>query len=97
MRHWAFLKFHAREDKGVKPLASPGYCLDFEKPLVELERQIRRLEIRCRKNIDMSEEIRRLQEKADQIKQEIYSNLTTWQRIQIARHQSAQPSWTMWV
>ena len=73
--------------KGVKPLASPGYCLDFEKPLVELERQIEEIKkFAAEKNIDMSEEIRRLQEKADQIKQEIYSNLTTWQRIQIARH-----------
>jgi acetyl-CoA carboxylase carboxyl transferase subunit alpha len=68
-------------------LASPGYCLDFEKPLVELERQIEEIKkFAAEKNIDMSEEIRRLQEKADQIKQEIYSNLTTWQRIQIARH-----------
>ena len=73
--------------KGVKPLASPGYCLDFEKPLVELERQIEEIKkFAAEKNIDMSEEILRLQEKADQIKQEIYSNLTTWQRIQIARH-----------
>jgi len=61
--------------------------LDFEKPLVELERQIEEIKkFAAEKNIDMSEEIRRLQEKADQIKQEIYSNLTTWQRIQIARH-----------
>ncbi|HOQ24558.1 MAG TPA: acetyl-CoA carboxylase carboxyltransferase subunit alpha [Bacillota bacterium] len=68
-------------------MASPGYCLDFEKPLVELERQIEEIKkFAAEKNIDMSEEIRRLQEKADQIKQEIYSNLTTWQRIQIARH-----------
>lgn len=68
-------------------LGSPIYNLDFEKPLVELERQIEEISrFAAEKNLDMSEEIGRLQAKADQISRDIYTNLTPWQRIQIARH-----------
>lgn len=68
-------------------LASSLYNLEFEKPLVELERQIEEIQkFAAEKELDMSEEIQRLQTKAEQIKKEIYSNLTPWQRVQIARH-----------
>lgn len=68
-------------------LGSPIYNLDFEKPLVELERQIEEIrQFATEKNLDMSDEINRLQAKADQISRDIYTNLTPWQRIQIARH-----------
>lgn len=73
--------------KGVKPLASPGYSLEFEKPLLELERQIEEIKsFAAEKNLDMTDEVQRLQEKSEKIRKEIYSGLTTWQRIQIARH-----------
>lgn len=68
-------------------LGSPIYSLDFEKPLVELERQIEEIRrFAAEKNLDMSDEVTRLQAKADQISRDIYTNLTPWQRIQIARH-----------
>jgi len=61
--------------------------LDFEKPVLELERRIEELKtFSSEKNIDVSEEIKRLEKKADQIKHEIFSKLSAWQRVQIARH-----------
>lgn len=61
--------------------------LDFEKPILELERKIEELKrFSSDKQIDVSEEIKTLEKKADQIKKEIFTNLTAWQRIQIARH-----------
>lgn len=61
--------------------------LEFEKPVVELERRIEELKaFSTDKQIDVSEEIKRLEKKALQIKKDIYGNLTPWQRVQIARH-----------
>lgn len=61
--------------------------LDFEKPILELERKIEELKrFSSDKQINVSEEIKTLEKKADQIKKEIFTNLTAWQRIQIARH-----------
>jgi len=61
--------------------------LDFEKPILELERKIEELRsFISDKKIDLSSEIKRLEEKLIKLKKEIYENLTAWQRIQIARH-----------
>ncbi|MEX2580423.1 MAG: acetyl-CoA carboxylase carboxyltransferase subunit alpha [Verrucomicrobiales bacterium] len=62
--------------------------LEFEKPIVNLERQL--LELRDRaadSDIDMSSEMKRIEDKLRKTKTEIYRNLTPWQRVQIARHQ----------
>lgn len=64
-----------------------GTGLDFEKPILELERRIQELKsFSSEKEIDVSEEIKKLEKKAEQIKKEIFNNLTAWQRVQIARH-----------
>ena len=61
--------------------------LEFEKPIIELEQKISELKgFSAHKDIDISSEIKRLDEKLSQIKKEIYDNLTPWQRVQIARH-----------
>lgn len=63
----------------------PG--LDFEKPILELERKIDELKgFTTRQDIDISGEIKRLEEKLAAIKKDIYENLTPWQRVQLARH-----------
>lgn len=63
----------------------PG--LDFEKPIIELERKIEELKgFTAREDINMSGELKKLEAKLAQIKQEIYENLTPWQRVQLARH-----------
>lgn len=62
--------------------------LPFEKPLLELRNKISELKrFTEEKDIDLSEEISRLEEKARNLAKEIYGNLTPWQRVQIARHQ----------
>ena len=63
----------------------PG--LDFERPIIELEKKIEELKgFTAHKDIDISGEIARLEEKLNVIKKEVYDNLTPWQRVQIARH-----------
>jgi acetyl-CoA carboxylase carboxyl transferase subunit alpha len=63
----------------------PG--LDFEKPIIELERKIEELKGLSKKgDMDISGEVKTLEEKLAHIKKEVYSALTAWQRVQIARH-----------
>ena len=60
---------------------------DFEKPIIELERDIERLKnLPDGRAADVTAEICSLQEKLDSMRREIYGNLTPWQRVQIARH-----------
>lgn len=61
--------------------------LDFEKPIIELEKKIEELKsFIADKNIDLSSEVSRLEDKLKQLTRETYGNLTAWQRVQIARH-----------
>lgn len=61
--------------------------LDFEKPISELELKIRELEsLSESNNIDVSEEITVLTKKLQDTKKKVYSELTAWQRVQLARH-----------
>jgi acetyl-CoA carboxylase carboxyl transferase subunit alpha len=61
--------------------------LDFEKPIFELEKKIQELRhFVSEKRIDLSSEVRRLEEKLDHLKKDTYANLSAWQRVQLARH-----------
>jgi acetyl-CoA carboxylase carboxyl transferase subunit alpha len=61
--------------------------LDFERPIIELERKIEELRtFTTDRRINLASEIRKLEEKLTKLKKEIYGNLTPWQRVQIARH-----------
>lgn len=61
--------------------------LEFEKPVAELEREIEKLRAKSSsQDIDMSEEISKMESKLAQTRTRIYDNLTPWQRVQIARH-----------
>jgi len=60
---------------------------DFEKPIIELERKIEGLKkFSQEKAVDLSSEIVDLTEKLKNLKKEIYSKLSPWQKIQISRH-----------
>ncbi len=59
--------------------------LDFEKPIVELERKIEEMK-KLDDNLDIKDEIKNLEEKINQLKKSVYQNLTRWQRVQLARH-----------
>ena len=67
-------------------------ALDFERPLLELEAKIEELNrFTQEKGIDFSEEIALLEKKSREMKENIYSNLSPWQKVQIARH-AARPN-----
>ena len=61
--------------------------LDFEKPIAELESKI--AELRHLPNsgdVDIAEEVMRLQDRVQKQLRATYANLTPWQRVQVARH-----------
>ncbi len=61
--------------------------LDFEKPIVELERRLNELkEHSNRHNIDLEVAVKELEAKLRETRRQIYGNLSAWQRVQIARH-----------
>jgi acetyl-CoA carboxylase carboxyl transferase subunit alpha len=60
--------------------------LDFEKPIAELHNKISELREYSTDNVDFTSEIQKFEKKAERLKKEIYSNLTRWQRTQLARH-----------
>jgi acetyl-CoA carboxylase carboxyl transferase subunit alpha len=63
------------------------YTLDFEKPVFELENQIKELKQASEKpNIDLTREVKALEKKVNQLLCEIYTNLTPWERVQLSRH-----------
>lgn len=61
--------------------------LEFEKPIIELEKRIAELKaFSSNKHIDLAEEIKNLEEKLAGLRKGVYKNLSPWQRIQLARH-----------
>jgi acetyl-CoA carboxylase carboxyl transferase subunit alpha len=65
----------------------PPFTLPFEKPVMDLEAKLRELEgFSKEQDIDVSHEIERMQEKIKSTRDQIYSNLTSWQKVQVARH-----------
>lgn len=66
---------------------TPAYTLEFEKPLRELTDQLDGLRQRSvENNLDLGSEIAGITAKIEATQRSIYSNLTPWQRVQIARH-----------
>ena len=64
----------------------PIQALDFEKPLIDLEKKIEELEILSHDNEEFNAELEKLQKKADKLRTEIFSNLTSWQSAKLSRH-----------
>jgi acetyl-CoA carboxylase carboxyl transferase subunit alpha len=64
-----------------------GTWLDFEKKIVELERKIEDLRnFSDSEDIELSDQIRRLEKALDRERRNTYSKLSRWQRVQLARH-----------
>jgi acetyl-CoA carboxylase carboxyl transferase subunit alpha len=63
--------------------------LDFEKPIAELQRKLEEL-IQHREahaiGVNFDDEIARIEKKIGETRKQIFSNLTAWQRVQLARH-----------
>lgn len=65
----------------------PTYTLEFEKPLRELEKQLRSLlTVSEESKVDVRNEIEAIEAKIEKTKSAIYLNLTAWQRVQLSRH-----------
>ena len=62
-------------------------ALDFEKPISDLEKKIAEMrEYAASTGVDLGDDIIRLERKAQQLREEIYSQLNRWQHVQLARH-----------
>jgi acetyl-CoA carboxylase carboxyl transferase subunit alpha len=63
------------------------YTLEFEKPIMELEQTLEALQKQAaEQKIDLSAQIHAIEEKLETTKKEVFTNLTPWQRVQLARH-----------
>ncbi|MBL8251724.1 MAG: acetyl-CoA carboxylase carboxyltransferase subunit alpha [Candidatus Competibacter sp.] len=66
---------------------TPNNCLDFEKPIAELEAMLRELRnLSAEQDLNISDEIARLEAKSKALTDSIFASLTPWQISQIARH-----------
>lgn len=61
--------------------------LDFEQPIADLEKKIEELsELSITDDDVLTPEIKRLEKRVDELRESIFTNLTRWQRVQLARH-----------
>jgi len=61
--------------------------LDFEKPIVELQRRLQEIREHSDEHaLDFNSEVEAMEAKIETTRREIYDNLNAWQRVQIARH-----------
>lgn len=64
-----------------------GFHLDFERPILDLEKKLAEMARQAEVDgIDLSQELQRLEQRIEALRQEIYSRLTPWQRVQLSRH-----------
>jgi acetyl-CoA carboxylase carboxyl transferase subunit alpha len=60
--------------------------LDFERPIVDLERKIEELKNLSTGTVDFADEIKRLERKARRLQEEVFADLSAWQKVQLSRH-----------
>jgi acetyl-CoA carboxylase carboxyl transferase subunit alpha len=66
-------------------MATPFY-LEFEKPIVELEKKIEELNALTGDGLDLGADVKALEGRVEEMRTEIFSNLSRWQTAQVARH-----------
>ncbi len=59
--------------------------LDFEKPVYELEQKIEEMR-KYADNPDIAQEIEKIEKRVNQLQRSVFSGLTRWQKVQLARH-----------
>ena len=63
------------------------HSLEFEKPLLDLEKQLEEIVKSSHdSDLDFSTEIKAIEKKIEQTKRLVYSDLTPWQKVQLSRH-----------
>jgi len=60
-------------------------ALEFEKPILDLEQKIDEMR-KMSDSLDISDEINRLESKVNELRKNVFDNLTPWQIVQLARH-----------
>lgn len=65
---------------------SERVVLEFERPILDLEKKIQELRDLSTDSVDFSSEIRRLEQKAKKLRSEVFSELTPQQKVQLSRH-----------
>jgi len=60
--------------------------MQFEKPIIDIQNKIAELRKLSNGQLDFSSEIQRLEQKMESLREKVYHTLSSWQRIQIARH-----------
>lgn len=65
---------------------SERVVLEFERPIIDLEKKIEELRGLSTDSVDFSSEIRRLEQKAKKLQKEVFAELTPQQKIQLSRH-----------
>jgi acetyl-CoA carboxylase carboxyl transferase subunit alpha len=61
--------------------------LEFERPIIEMEKKISDMrDFSVGENIEMAGEIASFEKKLERLREEIYTNLSRWQKVQLARH-----------
>ena len=60
--------------------------LEFERPIIDLEKKIRELRNLSTESVDFSAEIRKLEQKSRRLQKEIFADLSAQQKVQLARH-----------
>ena len=69
------------------PTDNIKFALEFEKPVIDLEKKITEMkEYASSTGVDLGDDVKRLEKKAEQLRKEIYNNLDRWQHVQLARH-----------
>jgi len=64
-----------------------SHPLDFEKPILELQRRLQDLKDHSDEHeLDFDSEVEAMENKIRETRRAIYDNLTAWQRVQLARH-----------
>jgi acetyl-CoA carboxylase carboxyl transferase subunit alpha len=66
-------------------MATPFY-LEFEKPIVELEKKIDELNQLAKDGLDIGADVATLEKRVEETRKQIFSNLSRWQTAQVARH-----------
>ena len=86
---------HGRKAIGYRPMRSrttmatqqlsERVILEFERPIIDLEKKIEELRGLSTASVDFSTEIRRLEQKARKLQKEVFADLTPQQKVQLSR------------
>jgi len=72
-------------NKGVILMATP-FPMDFEKPIVELEKRIEEIKKLSTDDLNLDADLAIFKKRVEQMREEIFENLTRWQTALVARH-----------